>query len=1271
MSADMSGKNAILISSLDTLQSLLDSRWKPDFKPCTILVRRALLSSRRGQTALTDLSVARVLACDHPLSVAATRQLDRGKRRPSALLVCHIQPLSGLVATSRVLSSPTPDLSMIFPGETQGVSFNALFDSGSTNCIISIDLCRQLGLSPISSPYNSVSLASGQSNQVLGMVHLPDVLWGKSKSLGISTPVPNCLVMSTVLPNVPLIIGEDFLRAQHVCLDYGTGRASLGALSRYRSKRCHINGRAPVPTTRGTSSPLPRESESPAPVPSCSAAAATRYMRSGAQAFLLTVKAVAPPAAAHDDWRSRLPDMSHLSEASKAQVLEVLARHADIFPVKPPPGLPPNVLPGRLFPLKPGSVPPYKRSYRLSPGESAELQRQINDLLERGLIEPSASPFGSPVILVKKKDLPGGGPGSGGYRVVYDYRQVNALCVRNHQPLGRIDDLLNEFQGAKVWSSIDGQSAYNLWALDPEDVPATAFSTPFGHYQWRVCPFGASNAPALFSQGMRSILAPFLGKFCTLYLDDVCVYSASDGEHLHHLDLVLTALRNAHIYLGLPKCSFMTKSLKFLGWIVSPEGLTADPSKLSSVQTWPYPKNVKELQRFLGLANYFRIFCPNFSRVAVPLFHLTKKSVPWSDSSECRTAFELIKQMLISPPVLAFPNPELPYTIISDASISGCGAVLVQEGRPVAYFSSKFSPAERNYTTTEVELLGVIKCLREWRCFVEGCKGLTICTDHSANTFLPTQYMLSGRQARWAEFLSRFKIDWKHIPGKSNPADSLSRLYCNLVVAGSVAALADLHPDLVGRFPNQYQYDDQFSSRAFVDKYQLNWTRGLWVTPENRVAVPKPLVQDLLIAHHSSVLAGHRGVTATLDLVRRHFWWHGMTEDVKRFVSECPQCQAAKSSHQLPAGLLQSLDIPDTRFETVSLDFVTGLPKSRSGHDAVLVMVDKTSGMVHIAACTTKCSAEQSATLLHQNIIRLHGVPKNLLSDRDPRFTSAYWKSMCDKMGIKNLFSTAYHPATNATTERVNQVVEEVLRGLLGTHNQRSWESLLPFVEFAINNAKSASSGFSPFFLVYGAHPRTPVSNSLDDLSDLPIPALKDVLQNMESTLEQAKQLRLAAVDRQATYANLSRRPHTFTAGQPVLLSSKNFRLHGKGRRKLFPRFLGPFVITSMVGRNAARLQLPPSWAMHNVFHVSLLKPFKGTVPDSELLEQLPLAADASPQFAIQHILGHRSRSRGSRSFQQFLVQWKDLSPEHASWEDRDSLPDDAVDQYLRLVQPA
>lgn len=395
-----------------------------------------------------------------------------------------------------------------------------------------------------------------------------------------------------------------------------------------------------------------------------------------------------------------------------------------------------------------------------------------------------------------------------------------------------------------------------------------------------------------------------------------------------------------------------------------------------------------------------------------------------------------------------------------------------------------------------------------------------------------------------------------------------------------------------------------------------------------------------------------------------------MTVEIAKHVASCPQCQVNKASHQLPQGLLQPLAVPDERWQVVSMDFVTGLPRTRQGYDAIYVFVDKFSKMVHLAACRKTCSAAQAAHLFQSNVIKLHGTPEALLSDRDTRFTGTYWKAMCDALKIKSKLSTAYHPQTDGQTERTNKTVEEVLRNLISNGN-KEWDLLLPSVEFAINNAKSASSGFSPFFLNYGINPRTPITNALATMEGGDMPALSATLSAMREVHSKVKVMLQAAQDRQAHYANKDRRTHTIAPNTYVLLSSKNLRFKGKGRKKLYPKFIGPFLVTAMMGPNAAQLSLPDVWQMHNVFHVNLLKPYKGVVKDGDLtaLKNLPLDFDNIPEYEVDFIFAHRLSKASKFSDNEFLCKWQGMTQEHNSWEAEEKLPREVVDDYFKDVK--
>lgn len=1254
LNAPFQQPHVCLVASKPTLiQALQHINFSlPDAGPVCLLVPQRITSNSSAQKALQACQLLHKYPSDHPLAVAASGM--SASRKPSCLLVYKITPPSGSIATSRALSSGLPvPLDMVFQCQIQGHSFRCLFDSGSTHTFVSRTLTHTLGLSPAPSRIKSVATAGGDSARVWGHVASLRCSWGRP---GLLTILPDAHVLESLVQGVDLILGQDFLRPNHVIMDYGIGQCTLGIF-----KRARLAVATPAPQPPSTSVPCvdPDEDDPELPIPSCSALEAQCAVRQGCPVYLCMVKSSAPlhPAApaAPPDLVQRLPSMDHLTPALRATLIDLLTRFPDVFPKDIPPGLPSNHIPFEAVPLLPNSKPPYRKQFRLSPLERAEIDKQVQRLLRLGHIQPSHSPFGAPVLVVPKPRSPGE------WRLVYDYRELNKLTLRNNWPIPRIDDLLDSFRGASYFTSLDLLQGYNQLALQPSDIPKTAFTCHLGSFEWRVLSMGLTNSPSIFQRTMSHILAPYIGKFCLVYLDDICILSRTAAEAVEHLRIILDCLRKHKLYARLDKCSFLTSELTYLGHIMDTHGIRADPKKLQALQDWQFPTSGHGMLSFLGLANYFRKFVPNFSRVAAPLYHLTKPKVQFSDAQLYRTHFTLLKEALLTPPTLAYPDPEQPFELISDASITGCGAVLVQHGRPVAYFSSKFCSAERNYSTGEQELLGVIKALKEWRCYLEGCVKMTIVTDHHPLTHLPRQHLLSRRQARWSEFLSRFTFDWKHRPGATNPADGLSRVHCNVLICNSITTALELHHALVSRIPNQYCYDQQYESPQFIDSHGLSWGQGFWTDAQQRIAVPITMVHDIIAAHHDALQAGHFGVDRTVELVARNFWWPRMHADVASYVKHCPECQRSKALHQRPYGLLQPLPIPDERWHTVSLDWITGFSTTARGHNSILVFVDKLTKMVHLAPTSKRCTVDETARLFFQHVESKHGTPRQLITDRDSRLTSDFWAQLSKRLGITMLMSTAFHPETDGQTERTNKVVEEVLRNFLGT--SRSWDDLLPFVEFAINNAKSASTGYSPFYLNYGAHPRTRITNQIPGTPDVSLPVLQQLFDNRDHALLRVRQLLQAAQDRQKHYADQHRRPHTFLAGQQVLLSSKHLRFTGTGKRKLFPKFMGPFTIRDMVGHNAARLDLPSTWRIHNVFHVSLLRPYHARNTSRPV--PLPSVVDGLPSYEVESIISHRDLKVGSHTVRQYLVKWQGFLDEHNSWETVDDLPEAAISSYL------
>ncbi|KAJ9525446.1 hypothetical protein QJQ45_003152 [Haematococcus lacustris] len=430
---------------------------------------------------------------------------------------------------------------------------------------------------------------------------------------------------------------------------------------------------------------------------------AARWLRKGGSAMVAMVSL--------EDLALPVDAVSH---AQRQHLQELLDEYSDVF--QPITGLPPERAVGHSIPLQPDGKPPARPSYRMSKPEQDELRKQITDLLAKGLIEPSSSPYAAPVLFVQKK--------SGELRMCIDYRQLNKITIRDQYPLPRIDDLFDQLAGKTVFSSLDLQAGYHQIRIPAEDVPKTAFRTPMGHYQFKVLCFGLTNAPATFQRVMNEAFAEVINDCALVYLDDILVMSKDSEEHLVHLRRVFDLLRKNKLYAKLSKCVFMQRTLKFLGHIISAQGISVDPCKVTAISEWPVPTSLKTLQSFLGAANYVRKFVHNFSTIAAPLTNLTgpkKESFPWKAWPQAELdAFNALKQAISNVPLLKLPDHSKPFQVHCDASLEGIGAVLMQDGYPLAYYSRKLIPAEINYTTGEQELLALVSACQQWRCYLEG-----------------------------------------------------------------------------------------------------------------------------------------------------------------------------------------------------------------------------------------------------------------------------------------------------------------------------------------------------------------------------------------------------------------------------------------------------------------------------------------------------------------------------------------------------------------------
>ncbi|KAA0060263.1 ty3-gypsy retrotransposon protein [Cucumis melo var. makuwa] len=789
-------------------------------------------------------------------------------------------------------------------------------------------------------------------------------------------------------------------------------------------------------------------------------------------------------------------------------------------------GLPPHREIKFAIELEPGTVPIFRAPYRMAPAELKELKVQLQELLDKGFIRPSVSPWGAPVLFVKKKD--------GSMRLCIDYRELNKVTVKNRYPLPRIDDLFDQLQGATMFSKIDLRSGYHQLRIKDGDGPKTAFRSRYRHYEFIVMSFGLTNALAVFMDLMNRVFREFLDTFVIVFIDDILIYSKTEAEHE-----------------------------ELLRHVVSKAGVSVDPAKIEAVTSWPRPSTVSEVRSFLGLAGYYRRFVENFSRITTPLTQLTRKGAPFFWSKTCEDSFQNLKQKLVTAPVLTVPDGSGSFLIYSDASEKGLGCVLMQQGKVVAYASRQLKSHEHNYPTHDLELAAVVFALKIWRHYLYGEK-IQIFTDHKSLKYFFTKKELNMRQRRWLELVKDYDCEILYHPGKANVvADALSRK--------KIIDAQSNDPNLVEK--------RGLAEAGQAVKFFISSDGGLLF--EGRLCMPSDsaVKTKLLSEAHSSPFSMHPGSTKMYQNLKRVYWWRNMKREVAKFVSKCLVCQQVKAPRQKPAGLLQPLSVPEWKL-TKSAHFIPG---------------------------KSTYTASKWAQLYMSEIVRLHGVPVLIVSDRDVRFTSKFLKGLQAAMGTKLDFSTAFHPQTDGQTERLNQVLEDMLRAcaleFLG-----SWDSHLHLMEFAYNNSFQATIGMTPFEAMYGKCCRSPVC--WGEVGEQRLMGL-ELVQSTNEAIQKIRSRMHTAQSRQKSYADVRRKDLEFEVGDKVFLKVAPMKgvLRFEQRGKLSPRFVGPFEILERIGPVAYRLALPPSLStVHDVFHVSMLRKY---VPDpSHVVDYEPLEID-------------------------------------------------------------
>ena len=998
-------------------------------------------------------------------------------------------------------------LSCIFQSAIAGVSVKILLDTGAAANCISESFCKNNGIkfdTGLDKHAPNLVTADGKESLVKGTVTLHVAIQAyKSKARFLVLPLA---------PDIDAILGDPWFATTHAVMHWGSQGLLMVKLRKGRSMR-KIEPDSRVPDLMDI-------------VPTSKVISSLQFdkARRTERTFVAIVKPVPSSRGGKQPQGAALPgDTDPLNETIDAadsvcdrqKLQDLLKKHSVVFKQLPP-GLPKERKLGHTIPQQDDARPTYRSPYPLSPLEQKEVEKQIAELILMGFIEPSSSPYGAPVLFVQEKD--------GSSRMCIDYRALNKTTIHDRYPLPRTDELLDRVQGAKVFTSLDLASGYHQIRTHPADVPKTAFTVPGGHYQFKVLPFGLTNAPATFQRCMNELFQHL--DFVAVYLDDILIFSNSPEEHLKHLDTVLRILKEQQLYCKLKKCEFCKPELRFVGDIVSGSGVQPDPAKVAAVKDWPAPHNVHELRKFLGFTNYFRKFLQGYSQRTKPLTALLKKDAAYTWTPECEDHFNALKVDLTTAPVLSAPDTNAPYEIVADACGTGIGAVLMQNEKPLSYESRKYNPAEQNYTVTEQELLALVNALKTWRYLLEGLpkEQLTLVTDHNPLVSMPTVQNMSRRQARWSELLQRFPCTWKHRPGRLNVADPISRRPHGNSPAQPIAAVTrgqtnakaivctPFQEDIIAGYDSDPWFADEGNTKN-LSQLQDIWMKG------SQICVPEhtALKQKIMYEMHAAPYSGHLGSNNTERNISEHYWRPGMQKDIIQFVKVCPTCQRNRKPTQ-PAGELQSLAVPRDTWTSISMDFITGLPTTKRGKNAILVVVDRMSKMVHLIATTTDLNAQGVAQLFQDRVFCLHGIPDDIVSDRDTRFTSAFWQELQKLLGTSLSMSTAFHPQSDGQTERMNSTLEDMLRHYVAP-DQQNWDLLLSMAEFSMKNCYKSSIQCTPFHLVYGKSPATPASRQLVDELVERNPAARLRASEIHAALDRAKDCMLAAQSRHKAYA--------------------------------------------------------------------------------------------------------------------------------------------------------
>jgi hypothetical protein len=902
--------------------------------------------------------------------------------------------------------------------------------------------------------------------------------------------------------------------------------------------------------------------------------------------------------------------------------------------------------------LKLGTNPPKSSlPYSLSSAEDAAL-REVLFESKNGKVVESLSTTGCPVLFIKKPD--------GSLRMCVDYRSLNAITEVMPAILPNISDILSSLGGGSDrFSKIDLKNAFHQLRMHPESEDLTTFVTKYGRFKYKVIPFGISDAPGFFQSQMNKIFGDLYGCGIWVYIDDILIYEKDPVRHRELIKTVLDRLRKAGLVASLEKCLFEQISVQFLGFNVSKAGISPIEDKLKPILDFPTPRNVKQVQSFLGIMNYYRSFIHSFSTLAAPLYLLLKKGAVFMWNQLCNKSFLDLKNQIRKANLLRFPDRGSKFFLACDASDVAMGAVLSQifEGVecPVGFYSRKLEKSEINYPINDKELLSIKAALEYWRPLLIGTKDpIEIRTDHKNLLFYSSKRQLNRRQSRWQEFLADFNFELKHIPGETNIVpDAFSRradyggekgkqssillpkkLFVNSVLEGpepSVEELQDLrdlrkesipHESLEGKalqdpalttgkvWPIFYLYHHKqlplpqtlpanFQSliKKLASKFKLHNDTLLKKIYFNKQPLWIPYLQERFRISKMKELhevMGHLKTSSTFESLRLRWWWPGMEPDYKNFIARCHICQMSDADRQRIKHPMHSLPDPGVPFHTWHIDWIQDLPLSE-GNSQIAVATDRATRITFAKAFPSR-DALDSVKFVHLLMCQ-YGAPSTIITDRASAFLGHEFKRYCHKNGIIHYSSTSYHPQTNGLVERVNGILESILKKFCAG-NESLWNKFLDSSILNLNARKHTVTGYSPFYLAYGFQPKLPGTTEP--------PAAFDFSDKSDRTAFTMRELTLLGQARAAALFNSNKQARqmaerhdlaknvkekSFKIGEFVKLVKR--RLPNQIVGKFEPAWEGPFIIEEIGPNDSYRLKKPNGDLLKHPVNFNHISPYK------------------------------------------------------------------------------